>query len=77
MNKNCEWTESVTADKGCYKTEASPAVADKGRTWGGFAQQEAAGEEGEVVENKKQAFRLSNDFEVEVKEKKVQNKPQP
>ena len=23
--------ETVTADKGCYKTEASPAVSDKGR----------------------------------------------
>ena len=51
--------ETMTRDKGCYKTEASPAVSDKGRKdkrggeeGGGLAQQEAEGEEGDVGENK-------------------------
>ena len=51
--------ETVTADKGCYKTEASPAVSDNGRKdkrggeeGGGLTQQEAEGEEGDVGENK-------------------------
>ena len=51
--------ETVTRDKGCYKTEASPAVSDKGgkdkrggEEGGGLTQQEAGGEEGDVGENK-------------------------
>ena len=58
-NRSCRCTETVTTDKGCYKTEASPAVSDKGRKdkrggeeGGGLAQQEAEGEEGDVGENK-------------------------
>ena len=58
-NRSCRCKETVTRDKGCYKTEASPAVSDKGgkdkrggEEGGGLAQQEAEGEEGDVGENK-------------------------